>query len=375
VALLRGVTSQDANHNTSMILSGHDARIGGSATKGINTGIPFDWPFFMSAVQHVRERAAANPGELPANVCLPNQLGLLEGYHRTGPYGGFLGSRYDPICTRVGNPSEHLYEPGGVTPESLKFTPRGAQLTPEITLDNLHKRRDLVEQLSASRRDLEEQAAVGSYSRMQQQAYRLLTSDKMHRSLDLNAEPKHVRDRYGWNLFGQSVLLARRLVEAGVPLVTAIWDATEPGPDISLLSWDTHWDHFKACQGWLLPGLDNALSTLLDELDERGLLDETLVVCFGEMGRTPRINERAGRDHWVGSYSALFAGAGVQGGAVHGSSDKIAAFVNSGPVSPPDLLATIYHCLGIGPENMIYDRQSRPLGLYGDGRPIRHILA
>src|SRR6185295_17166057 len=128
-------------------------------------------------------------------------------------------------------------------------------------------------------------------------------------------------------------------VEAGVPLVTAMWDCTQSSKDIAHLSWDTHWDHFKACKGWLLPGLDQAASALLDDLEARGLLDETLVVCLSEMGRTPRINKEAGRDHWVGTYCAWFAGAGVSGGAVHGRSDRLAAFVASDPVAPGDLLS------------------------------------
>ncbi len=184
-----------------------------------------------------------------------------------------------------------------------------------------------------------------------------------------------MRQRYGWNLFGQSVLLARRLVEAGVPLVTAMWDCTKEDKDISLLSWDTHWDHFKACKGWLLPGTDQAIATQLDDLGDRGLLDETLIVILSEMGRTPQINSRAGRDHWVGSYCALFAGAGIQGGAVYGKSDRKAAFVTADPVAPKDLLATVYHCMGYGEETMIYDMQGRPAHLYEGGRPVRAILA
>src|SRR5205823_14893350 len=183
----------------------------------------------------------------------------------------------------------------------------------------------------------------------------------------VKAEPLALRERYGWNLFGQSVLLSRRLVEAGVPLVTAIWDCTKEGSDIATLGWDTHWDHFKACEGWLLPGLDRALSALLDDLEDRGLLDETLVVCISEMGRTPQVNGRAGRDHWVGSYCALFAGAGVRPGAVHGRSDRVAAYVTDNPVSPQDLLATVYHLCGVGPDATVTDRIGRPLSLYGDG--------
>src|SRR5213076_2403848 len=184
---------------------------------------------------------------------------------------------------------------------------------------------------------------------------------------DINAESRKLRDAYGWNLFGQSVLLSRRLVEAGVPLVTAIWDCTKEGPDIATLGWDTHWDHFKACEGWLLPGLDRALASLLDDLEDRGLLDETLVVCLSEMGRTPKINGRAGRDHWVGTYPALFAGAGVKGGAFYGRSDRIGANVAEDPVSPKDVLETVYHLCGIESSAQITDHQRRQTSLYDDG--------
>ena len=376
MALLRAMCSQDANHNTSRALTGHDARVGGTAIKGQNPGIPFDWPFFMSAIQQQRSRAGAlRDREMPPHMCVPNQLGLLEGYHRTGPYGGFLGSEFDPVCTRCGNTGEHLYEAGRVPRESLTFTSSGLDLGPEMTLDSLNTRRDLMQQVDAARRDLERNPAVAGYGRLQQQVFQLLTSERMKRTLDLSQEPAAVRERYGWGLFGQSVLLSRRLVEAGVPLVTAMWDCTKEDQDISLLGWDTHWDHFKACEKWLLPGLDQALAALLDDLEERGLLDETLIVCFGEMGRTPRINPRAGRDHWVGSFCGLLAGAGIQPGAVYGSSDKIGAFTASGTVSPQDLLATVYRAAGVGEETMIQDRQGRPLSLYDHGRPIRAILA
>jgi hypothetical protein len=382
VAVVRSVHSDDANHNTSLILSGHHATIGGTALKGINPGIPTDWPFFMSALEHFweqptfgqhRESVRADT-TLPPHMCVPNRLGLLEGYHRTGPYGGFLGAKYDPVCTQFGKTGEYLFQKNGVSAESFSVTPAGAALGPEMTLDHLKGRASLLQQLDEQRRELRRSRSVARYAASQQRALDLLTSDKFRRVLDLRSEPPALRERYGWNLFGQSVLLSRRLVEAGVPLVTSIWDCTKEDNDISLLSWDTHWDHFKACEGWLLPGTDHAVSTLLDDLAARGLLDETLVVCLSEMGRTPKINGRAGRDHWVGTYCALFAGAGIKTGVLHGRSDKIAGEVADSPVSPQDLLATVYHLCGIGPEAMIYDHLRRPVPLYGEGKPIGAIL-
>ena len=375
VALVRSVQSDDANHNSSLILTGHHATSGGTAVKGINPGIPRDRPFFMSALQHFREqREAVAASTLPNHLCVPNRLGLLEGYHRTGPYGGLLGARFDPVCTQFGKNGEFLFQANGVSSQTLNFTPAGATLAPEITLDQLHRRENLLRQFDAQRRDLQASPSVAQYGVWQQRALDLMTSPEFRRALDLRSEEPALRERYGWNLFGQSTLLARRLVEAGVPLVTAIWDCTKESQDIAGLSWDTHWDHFKASEGWLLPGLDQALSSLLDDLQTRGLLDETLVVCLSEMGRTPAINGRAGRDHWVGSYCAMFAGAGIRPGTVLGRSDKIGAYVADNPVSPQDLLATVYHLCGIDSEAQIYDHLRRPQSLYGDGRPIDGIL-
>ncbi len=377
VSVIRSVHSEDSNHNTSFVLTGKHATLGGTAIKGINPGIPSDWPFFMSAVHHVRERGGdlrAN-GAIPNHVCVPNRLGLLEGYTRTGPYGGILGAKFDPVCTRVGNNGELLFNPNGVKAEKLKFAPPGADLDLDITLDQLKSRSSLVDQLDATRGRLMSSAAIDGFDDSRKRALGVITSEKFRRALDISSEPTKLRDAYGWNLFGQSVLMSRRLVEAGVPLVTAIWDCTKEGPDIATLGWDTHWDHFKACEGWLLPGLDRALASLLDDLEDRGLLDETLVVVMSEMGRTPKVNARSGRDHWVGSYCAMFAGAGVQRGVVYGKSDKIGAYVTDSPVSPQDVLATVYHLCGIGSDVAIRDRLNRPHMLYADGTPVRAVLA
>jgi hypothetical protein len=373
VAVVRSVHSDDANHNTSAILTGRHATIGGTALKGINPGIPHDWPYFMSALQHLEY--ARGPAGLPANVCVPNRLGLLEGYNRTGPFGGFLGARLDPVCTRVGRTGERLFQPNGVRPDTLSFAPAGIEPGPGVTLDQLSRRADLLRQFDEHRAAVLRSPVTEKLDSSRRQALELVTSDRFRKALDLSAEPTALRDRYGWNLFGQSVLLSRRLVEAGVPLVTAIWDCTKEDNDIALLGWDTHWDHFKACDGWLLPGLDAALSALLDDLDARGLMDETLVVVLSEMGRTPKINGRAGRDHWVGAYCALFAGAGIRPGVVYGKTDRIASAVTEHPASPQDLLATVYHLCGIGSDAVVYDRQRRQMPLYGDGQPIGGILA
>jgi uncharacterized protein (DUF1501 family) len=176
-----------------------------------------------------------------------------------------------------------------------------------------------------------------------------------------------VRDRYGRHLFGQSTLLARRLVEAGTRFVTVAWDAVDG------YSWDSHLSS-NDVRDHLVPGLDQALSGLLADLDERGLLDETLVVAVGEMGRTPKANATWGRNHWSTLFPAVLAGGGVRGGMVYGTTDRDAAYALDHPTSPEDLAATIFACLGIDPETRIADRQDRPVPLVEGGAPVRAIL-
>jgi hypothetical protein len=199
-----------------------------------------------------------------------------------------------------------------------------------------------------------------------EQAFRLLQSPATRRAFDLASEPDRLRERYGDHHFGQSCLLARRLVEAGVPLVTVYWNA----PHIDdLQHWDTHKDSFNRLQNHLLPHLDRGLTALLDDLAERGLLDQTLVVWCGEFGRTPKLNKNAGRDHWGFCQSALLAGGGVRGGQVYGSSDASAAYAAELPVSPDDLAATVFHVLGIRLDQELRDAQGRPLPLCS-GKPV-----
>lgn len=377
-ALIRSLTTPDPTHNTCRVLTGFNSQSGSLLKgQGINPAIAGDRPYFLSALQYLRERHRDSIGDanLLSNVCVPNRLGYLEGYNRTGPYGGILGSRFDPLCTQFGKNGEHLFEPRGVNAETLSYVPEGAVPHPALTLDRLDRRRSLLEQVESQRRDLHESVAVGRYQFREDQAMRLLTSDRIREVLDINREPPTVRDRYGWNLFGQSVLMSRRLVEHGVPLVTAIWDCTKESSDISMLGWDTHWDHFKACEGWLLPGIDQAISSLIDDLTDRGLLEETLVVVISEMGRTPRVNSRTGRDHWTGTFCALLCGGGTKPGVVYGTSDATASYVADLPVDPQDLLATVYHCVGYGSDTMIYDNQNRPSPLYGEGHVIDGVLA
>jgi uncharacterized protein (DUF1501 family) len=230
-------------------------------------------------------------------------------------------------------------------------------------------RRDLLQRVNGTLDRLDTDANLRALDRFQQRAVAMIASPGVRRAFAINEEPAKTRDAYGRNIYGQSLLLARRLVEAGCRMVTLSW-----APDANA-TWDTHGGNFARLQGELLPQLDACLSSLLTDLRDRGLLDETLVVCMGEFGRTPKINAAAGRDHWPGCYSLLMAGGGVQGGRVLGASDAIGGEPAENPVTPQDITATIYHLLGIDPATEFRDRLDRPLKiLNGEGRFLRELL-
>jgi uncharacterized protein (DUF1501 family) len=204
-------------------------------------------------------------------------------------------------------------------------------------------------------------------------AHGLINSTQVHTALDVTREPLNLRESYGLTLFGQGALTARRLVEAGCKFVTVVWD--EFG--LAGSGWDTHWQHYPRMRNELMPGLDMALYGLVNDLDQRGLLNETLVMVLSEHGRTPRLTNGngAGRDHWSQAYTCLFAGGGVARGRIVGSTDRIGGTVQDRPVSPKDILATAYHLLGIDPETMLTDRIGRPLPLVPNGRVVTEMLA
>lgn len=293
-----------------------------------------DWPCYASCVQYLRPRGDG----LPSGVMLPTYL--HNGYGFSGQNGGFMGSAFDPWqLTR--------------DPNAADFRLTELDLLPGLTVDRLSDRRRLLAGLDAERRDLAEVATARDLSARMQNAYTLLTDNARFRAaFDLQSEPAESRDRYGRHLFGQSLLLARRLVEAGMPVVQANMG--------SMNNWDTHGQNFQQLKDRLLPPLDQGLSALFDDLQARGLFDQTLVVVVGEFGRTPQINATAGRDHWSGVFSAVFAGAGVRGGQVIGASDAQAAWPATRGWYPADLGATVYSALGIDPGSQIIDRLGRP---------------
>jgi uncharacterized protein (DUF1501 family) len=193
-------------------------------------------------------------------------------------------------------------------------------------------------------------------------------------AFDLSQEPDRVRDRYERTLFGSSTLLARRLIERGARFVNVSWDNYRERFQATNQVWDTHERNFPILKENHLPHFDQTYSALMEDLDQRRLLDETLVVTMGEMGRTPRLNANGGRDHWTFCYSVLLAGAGVRGGSAYGESDAHAAYIRDRPAHIRDVCATIYHCLGIDPEMIVYDQARRPVPVAHGGRALTDIL-
>ncbi|HVW01194.1 MAG TPA: DUF1501 domain-containing protein, partial [Planctomycetaceae bacterium] len=276
-----------------------------------------------------------------------------------GQDGGFMGRTVDPWLFRC-EPNS----PGFQIPE---FT-----LATGVSADRLGDRQGLLSQLDQSLSATERSGIVGNYDRLTQQAFDLLRTEKSRSAFDLSRESDATRDRYGRTQFGQSVLLGRRLVEAGVSLVQVNWFR---GPDepSDAPCWDSHARETLRLKTVLAPPRDMAFSALLTDLHESGQLDETLVVCLTEFGRTPRFNGAGGRDHWGPVFSVALAGGGIRGGQVYGSSDELGAQPKSGKVNPQDLTATILHCLGYDPQTEIHDSLGRPLPV-SRGEVIRAIV-
>ena len=314
--------------------------------------------------------------ELPTYAYLPCPLGWGEVRKKAGPHGGFLGRRYDPFCTEctayVDRPPDDIW-----SPQVVRGEPRltDMQLLEGVTLDRLAHRRRLVDQFDEQFAAFEQRASAGNFPAQQRLAFDMLTSAPVREAFDLSRESVESRERYGRTLFGSATLLARRLVERGVRFVNVSWDNFSKRYEVSKAAWDTHERNFPMLRETLLPNFDQTYSAFIEDLDARGLLDETLVVTMGEMGRTPKINAKGGRDHWTYCYSVLLAGAGIQGGTVYGASDDQAAFIKDKPVHIRDICATIYHLLGIDPEMPVYDRSGRPVPVAHGGTPVREILA
>jgi hypothetical protein len=295
---------------------------------------------------------ASGPGpSVPRSVSLPTWLSIPGPSNRMpGQYGGFLGSVRDPFLIE-GDPSQALYAPLSLgLPDGLNPQRLGDRLSLSASLDGAAR--------------LLEAGLDRQYDRLQQSALDLVVDGRVRQALDLASEPDSVRDRYGRSRIGQSLLVARRLVEAGVQFVA--YNAFNQ-------EWDTH-GGLAGRYKQLVPPVDQAFAALVADLEDRGLSDQTLVVNTGEFGRTPQVNKDGGRDHWPNAYSTVVAGGGLKRGVILGETDRHGAEVLSRPVAPADLLATLWHQLGIDPATEIYDRLHRPHRI-SDGRTIRELIA
>lgn len=347
------------------------------------------WPYIGCVVDYVDDQKAGGvPPEIPRNIGLPFPFSSRRRGEvlRAGPYAAFLGPAYNPVWTEFRGEGDKLV-PKTLRNETIDFADPYVSLKPgyrfelagsgqrpdELTLDRLNQRQSLVKQLNHARRSLDESVATKGYDRFSQMAFSLLSSEKVQQALDVHQEPASVRELYGESLFGQSCLAARRLVEAGTRLATVFWD--EYG--LAGSGWDTHWEHYPRMKVELCPSFDRGMAGLILDLEQRGMLEDTLVLCMTEHGRTPKIssNRNGGRDHWSRAYSMLIAGGGTPAGEIVGKTDRIAGDVIETPVSPKDVLATTYHLLGIDPYTMVYDRLGRPLPISGEGVVRPELLA
>jgi hypothetical protein len=354
LAVVRSLSTNDDNHDVSgyWILTGYP--YGPGSARQIK---PNDWPYFGSIVKMLK------PSErLPAltSVWVPDLMRLNDNVTPAGQTAGFLGKMWEPERF-VGDPASPEYRIEGLDP------------TRDLTPARLNRRRGLLAQIDTHFQTIERGGGVEAWDRLSQQAFELVTSGQARSAFDLNREPERLRDRYGRYSWGQTVLLARRLVEAGVRLVHVNW-LREPGDSaVDNPLWDTHAQNADRLQDALCPQFDVTFAALLDDLEQRGLLDETLVVAIGEFGRTPRINAQGGRDHWGHVFSFVMAGAGIAGGQVLGASDRHGAYPATDPLRPHDLTATIFHLLGIDPQGVFYDKNNRP-HLLTQGEPFARLL-
>src|SRR5438105_1870204 len=337
-AIVRSVNHRDNDHAIGAYL----ALTGYSHPKNAILGIeppatPQDLPSFGSVVSKLR------PSDRPVFSYIT--LGDLRHFGNNDSMGqnaGCLGHAYDPFTVPFVRPINTTLDIRGVT-----------SVMTEVDGRQMESRRHLLECMNRIAPALEATASMRNLDDSERRAYELLSSSATRDAFNLAKEPQKARDLYGATPFAQNCLLARRLIEAGVPMVTLYSEGNR--------DWDTHSANFSLLKHRLLPPFDRGMSALLEDLLGRGLLEDTLVIWMGDMGRTPRINRQAGRDHWSFCYSIVMAGAGVRGGQVYGSSDRAAAYPSTNPVSPADVAATIFHALGIDPRAHTWDQQGRPL--------------
>ena len=348
IALVRTLTHDHNDHGRGSYWMFTGYPYNGSVSD-VNSMSRADMPHVGSCV------AKLNPGAGPMFpfVLVPHRMDVAGG-RRAGQFAGALGAKYDPLLTG-GNPNDDDYH--------MEQLPLGANEPPDV----LRRRLGLLDQLNRQTQEFGDAAMSQAIRDNQARALDVLSSEAVRKAVDLRGEKPDVRERYGRNLFGQSVLLGRRLLDAGARLVQCNWQRVQGKNGFA---WDTHWNNFSAHKEDLVPPFDRAFHALMTDLIQTGRLDETLVVVAAEFGRSPKITRsNSGREHWPSCYSVLFAGGGIRGGQVYGQSDKIAAYPATAPTTPADFTATIYHCLGVDPHAETQDHGGRPFVL-SKGDPI-----
>jgi hypothetical protein len=368
-SLIRTVTHGYNSHNPLNVMTGWS--LGNPAALSPD---PNDPPDIGAVCQYL----GMGPGDMPGSVCMPcypgwGESSMYPGIRRPGPYGGFLGSRYDPLfslCepTFDKKPDRPYY--GTARALGAPMLP-GSESLPDMTASRFDRRRTVLEQIDSEFERLMSSRAIDRLDKFQQRAFSILCTSKTRDAFDLSKEPDANKNQYGNTLFGNCMIVARRLVEAGVPFISVHAENFLPNGSFT---YDMHENNFAMLKDHNLPVLDALFPALLEDLEQRGLLDSTLIYVMGEMGRSPRINAKAGRDHWPQCGFCLMAGGGIKQGAVHGSTDSIAAYPASNPVSPADIVATIYHQLGIDPQTTVPDRSNRPISIAHGGEPIWDLI-
>lgn len=356
VSLIRSVTHKMKNHNSAgyYALSGHAPPTDDQRLR--------DTLDLFPAYGSVVDKLAPNTNGMPTFVSYPYTIS--DGSITPGQHASFLGKQHDPFFF-------------GEDPNNKDFRLPELSLPAGLSGDRLARRRELQQLVDRQAKMLDYAAEARGFDDYYGRAINMLTSERVRKAFDLSAEPEEIREKYGRTDYGQGCLLARRLVESGVKFVTVYFSNSIGGRSTENGGWDTHgFDNtrmFPIIEKRHLPITEQTLPTLLDDLDERGLLKDTLVIWMGEFGRTPKINANISRDHWPDCYTVLLAGGGVKGGYVYGASDSQAMYPDEHPVKPEDLAATIYHLLGINPDADIFDRDNRPLII--SGRPVLDVMA
>lgn len=355
IAVLRAMATDDNAHSSSgyWMLTGYPHAPKNS--ENALPGAPNDRPSMAAIVRHLKGDTTSIPG----SVRLPEEIWNTGRLVWPGQDAGWLGNHADPWLVTC-------------DPSKADFRVPAIALPAEMDAERLIARRHLQDMMNKRLDALQGKHATQRWADWQTKAIDLLRTNTAQQAFAIEKETDAMRERYGKNRFGQSVLLARRLVESGVSLVQVNWTRWETDDNVAP-AWDTHSKNAERLKNSLMPPMDHAYSALLEDLEQRGMLDETLVVWMGEFGRSPRLNTLGGRDHWGHVFSAALAGGGIQGGAVYGQSDRQGAFPLDGRVEPQDLCATVYHCLGFATGTELRDRFDRPV-VISTGHPIEAIL-